>query len=151
MRCVTPYYLSSWATTGRSIRLTLQKCKITCCFWSKLTLEWKFEGPAPRRGGIPGPCPPNHCLCPPQKNCAPPQQKMCPKESNRLGATGIQFEAWDSQNTSYYPRIRENPGIFRDADLFFLFLVFIPEFVEFRAYFEMKIFVFWSTLTNLKQ
>ena len=72
----------------------------------------------------------------------PPKRGLCPKESNTLGATEVQFEAWDSQDTGYHPRIheqelffvdfvmktlflwfhpgiRENPRLFRDENLFF--------------------------------
>ena len=38
----------------------------------------------------------------------------------------MQFEARDSQNIGYHPRIRGNSRIFRDADLFFFFFGFHP-------------------------
>ena len=44
-------------------------------------------------GGIPGPCPPNDCLCPPQTKSVPPKRGLRPEEINRLGATGVQSEA----------------------------------------------------------
>ena len=46
------------------------------------------------------------CLCPPKRKfCPPPQQGLCCEEINRLGATGVQIEALDSQNSAYRPRI----------------------------------------------
>ena len=35
----------------------------------------------------------------------PPKWGLCPKESNRHGATGAQFEAWDPQNTGHFPEL----------------------------------------------
>ena len=112
-------------------------------------------------GGIPGPCPLNHCSCYPKRKLCPPKRGLCPKESNRLGATGVQFEAWESQNTGCHsrireqkllfckfynkdrlflwphPRIHENLRILWHQDLFFV-LVFTSEFVEIRTFFAMK-------------
>ena len=105
-------------------------------------------------------------MCPPNKNCAP-QARIVPKESNRLGATEEQFEAWDSQDTAYHLRTREQELFFRrfcNKDPFFFgftpefvkisafflkwraFFVFTPEFVKIRAYFEMKTFFLVHTL-----
>ena len=65
----------------------------------------KCPGPAPR-GGIPGPCPRNDCLClPKQKMCFPSKRGLCPEEIKRLPATGVQIEAFDSQIRVYRPRI----------------------------------------------
>ena len=44
-------------------------------------------------GGIPGPCPPNDCLCPFKRKLCPPKRGLCSKKINRLGATGVQIEA----------------------------------------------------------
>ena len=50
-------------------------------------------GPA-LRGDIPGRAPQITACGPPNENCAPPPLRgLCPKESKRLGATGVQFEA----------------------------------------------------------
>ena len=57
--------------------------------------------------GIPGPCPPKSLLVPPKRELCPRKRGLCPEEINRFGATGVQIEAWDSQNTGYHPRIRE--------------------------------------------
>ena len=68
-------------------------------------------------GGIPGPFPPsNHCLCPspPQTRIVPPKRGLCPKESNRLGVTGVQFNAWGSKNTGNHPGIREQELFFAE-------------------------------------
>ena len=70
-------------------------------------------GPAPRRT-FRDRSPPIHCLRPsPKREFCPSERGLCPKESIRLGATGVQFEAWDSQNTGYYPRIRVQELFFR--------------------------------------
>ena len=45
------------------------------------------------RGGIPGPCPPNDCLCSPKRKLFPPKRGLCPEEINRLGAIGVQIES----------------------------------------------------------
>ena len=90
-----------------------------------LHLLWRRHCLRPgAKGGIPGSCLPKWNLCPPKRG-------LCPKESNRLDATGVQFEAWDPQNTDHPPRIREQEPFFRrfcGEDLFFVFLVFTHEF-----------------------
>ena len=85
---------------------------------------------------------------------------LYPKESNRLGASGVQFGAWDPQNTGHQPSICGQEPFFRRfynkdlflclnprsrkiyASFFFFFLVFTQEFVEFCEYFVMKTFFF---------
>ena len=55
----------------------------------------------------------------------PSKRGLCPKEINRLGATGVQFEAWDSQNTGYHSRINEQELLFHrfcNKDGLFLWL-----------------------------
>ena len=65
----------------------------------------------PRPGATRGPSGAVHpqitARAPLNENCAPPKRELCPKELNRLGATGVQFEAWESQNTGYHLRIYE--------------------------------------------
>ena len=59
---------------------------------------------------------------------------MCPKEIYRLGATGMQIEAFDSQNSAYRPRFREQELFFRK------FCGLTPDFVKLRVYFWPKTF-----------
>ena len=49
---------------------------------------------------------------PPKRKLCPLKQGLCPEEINRLGATGVQIEAWDSQNSAYCCRIREQELFF---------------------------------------
>ena len=80
---------------------------------------------------------------PPKQELCPPKRGLCPKESNRLGATGVQFEASDSQNTGCHSRIREQePFILNFAIKTLFFRNSTLEIVEIRAFFEMKIFFF---------
>ena len=89
------------------------------CFWFDQPEIWTSEPPAPytnvfpldqlvrpgATGGIPGPCPLKSLLVPPpQTQIVPPLSEDCvPKKfTGSIGATGVQFEAWDSQNTGYY-------------------------------------------------
>ena len=101
--------------------------------WSCLVLALLKSGPAPW-GAFRGCAAPNDCLCPPNKSCAPPKQGLCPEEINRLGATGVQIEAWDSQNSAYRFRIYGKSNIF---------LGYKPDFGEI---FNWRPFFFWSYL-----
>ena len=98
-------------------------------------------------GDIPEPWPRNHCLRPSKRVLWSPKQRLCLKECNRLGATGVQFEAWDPQTSGYQPRIREQELFFRwfcYKDLFSC--CFTPKFAEIRAVFEKNtFFFFWSS------
>ena len=72
---------------------------------------------ARRHGGHSEAVPPKWLFLPPQTKIVPPPQRgLCPKEINRLGATGVQIEALDSQNSAYRPRICE-------LELFFVIFV----------------------------
>ena len=51
-------------------------------------------------GGIPEPCAPKWLLVTPKRKLCPFKRGLCPKEINRLGATGVQIEAWDSQKSA---------------------------------------------------
>ena len=80
---------------------------------------------------------------PPKWELCPPKRRLYPKESNRLGATGMQFESVDSQNTGCHSRIREEEPFFRrfcNKDLFFR--NFTQEIKEIRKFFEIKTFFF---------
>ena len=107
------------------------------CWWGR-TVRNRAAGPAPQ-GGIPGPCLPKWLLVHPKRKLCPPKRRLCPKEINRLGATGEQIEASDSQNSAYcfefeskncclviFVRTRtdfhETLRIFWDEDLFFFFV-----------------------------
>ena len=58
---------------------------------------------ARRDGGHSGAvCPQTTACAPPNENFAPPSGGLCPKEFIGLGATGVQFEAWDSQNDGWF-------------------------------------------------
>ena len=73
------------------------------CFWTS---------PARQRGHS-GAVPPQTTACAsPNENCVPPNGELCLKEFIWLGATGVQLETWDSQNTAYHFRIRGNLYIF---------------------------------------
>ena len=63
-----------------------------------------ISDPAPR-GGIPGSCPPDHCLCPPKQELCPPSEDCVPKK-----VTGS--VPMDPQNTDHHPRIREQKLFF---------------------------------------
>ena len=85
---------------------------------NRSTLGWMLTRCVLKSGlalweGIPGPCPPNNCFYPPKREVSPPSEDCAPKETNRLGVTGVQFEAWDSQNTAYHPWIRKKELFFR--------------------------------------
>ena len=72
---------------------------------------------------------PQFTACAPLTRIVLPKRGLCPKESNKLGATGVHFEAWDFQDTGNHPRIRVQEQFFRrfcNADLFF-FLWFHPK------------------------
>ena len=62
-----------------------------CTDEQEVSVSWRKNknesGPAPRGGGIPGPCPLQ------MSACAPPSEDCAPEEINRLGATGVQIEA----------------------------------------------------------
>ena len=113
------------------------------------------SGPAPR-GGIPGPCPPNHCLCPPREDCAPkkltgPVLLECNSRSEALKILVITPEVVSNNCffvdfaikivcfcgfSSEFMKIRVYFGMKT------LFLVFISDFVDVHAFFEMKTFFF---------
>ena len=117
---------------------------------------------ARRPRGQSGAVSPKSLLVPPQTRILPPKRGLCPKESNRLGDTEVQFEARNSQDTCYHPRIREHELFFADfiiKTLFFwvsprnswkfahflnrrAFFCLHPKFVKILAYFEMKTFFF---------
>ena len=66
-----------------------------------------------------------------------PKWGLRPEEINGLGATEVQFEAWDSQNTGYHPRIRAQELFFRRfSNKDRLFLWFHP-----RIYGNSRIFL----------
>ena len=82
----------------------------------KITATFKMLKQARRHGGHSGTVtaqitafapPPS-----PERELCPPKRGFCPEESNRLGATGVQFESWEFQNTGYHPRIREQELFF---------------------------------------
>ena len=55
-----------------------------------------YPGPAPR--GHTGAVPPQITACAPHKrNLYPPKRGLCPEEIKKLGATGVQIEAKDSE------------------------------------------------------
>ena len=93
-----------------------------------------------------GAVPPKSLLVFRQTRNVSPKRGLCSKESNKLSANGVQFEASEPQNTGHHLRIRKQ-------ELFFshilqwrhFFLVFILEFVEIPTY-----FAFWFTLSNSK-
>ena len=61
---------------------------------------------------------------PRNENCAPTKRGLCPEEINRLGAAGVQIEAYDSQIGLYRPRIREQEMFFRN------FCGLTPDFIK---------------------
>ena len=67
------------------------------------------------RGALRGRASPNDCLYP-QTKFVPPQWGLCPEEINKLGATEMQIEAWDWQNTAYRFRIRGKSDNFWDKN-----------------------------------
>ena len=112
--------------------------------------EESEAGPAPR-GSIPGPCPPNHCLCSAKREMCPPSEDCAPKKVT----SSVPMECSSRpQNpkilviTSEFVSKNCFFRIFRNEDIFFL--VFILEFVEIPTYFAVKIFGFWFTLSNSK-
>ena len=82
---------------------------------------------------------------PPQtRELCSPKRGLCPKKSNKLGATGVQFKAWDSQNTGCHSRIREQELFFRRfCNKAPFFCGSTPEIVEICAFFEMKTFFYF--------
>ena len=87
-------------------------------------------------GGILEPCPPN-------ETCDSPKRGLCPKESNKLGVTEVQLEAWGPQDTDYHPKISVQELFFRRfCNVEPFFCGFTPELVEIRTFSEMKIFFF---------
>ena len=61
-----------------------------------------FEAdPAPRGGHSRAVSPPNDSLCPSKRKLCPPKRGLCPEEIKRLGATGVQMEAKNSQISVY--------------------------------------------------
>ena len=65
---------------------------------------------------------------PPNEYCAS-QTRIVPKESNRLGATGVQFEAWDPQNYwSSPPEFMRKNRSFADSAMETFFLASTLEF-----------------------
>ena len=110
----------------------------------KLTVVRYDTGPTPR-GGIQGPSPPpNNCLCLPKRKLCPPKRGLCPEEIHRIGASGVQIEALDSQNSAYHPRIREQELFFRNFGGLTL------DFIKLRVYFGTNLTYFfkffWSSL-----
>ena len=109
-------------------------------------------------GGHSGVVPAKLELCPPSEDCAP----------NKVTCLGLRL-----RNTSYYPRIRVQKQFFLGfcnslfclvftsefvgKNRFFLgfvtktFLVFTSKSLKFRAYFAMKMFVFWSSMSILRE
>ena len=86
---------------------------------------------------------PQITACVPQTRIVPPERRLFPKESIKHGATRVQFEAWDSQNTDCYPRICEQELFFPDFALNIPFCCgFTPEIVDIRVFFEIKTFLF---------
>ena len=107
---------------------------------------------ARRHGGIPRPCLPKSLLVPQKnENCAPPSENRAPKKINRLGATGEQFEAWDSRNTANHPRFREQELFFRrfcnNDRLFFWFHPRIHE--NLRKFWDEDLFFFFRSLPQI--
>ena len=96
--------------------------------WSKrCAMRFTFRPGATR--AFQGRASPNYCLCFRKRELCPPKRGLCAGEINRLGATGEQFEAWDSQNTGCHPRIREQELFFcRFCYKYGLFLWFHPRF-----------------------
>ena len=94
--------------------------------------EQTDAGPAPRRD-IPGPCPSKSLLVPSQTRIVSPKRGSCTKESNRLGAAGVQFQD--------HSKIREQELFFaKNLPRKPFFVVFTPEFVKIRACFGLKTF-----------
>ena len=80
-------------------------------------------------GGISGPCPPKSLLVPPKREMCLPKRRLCHKESNRLGASGVQLGALDPpQNTGHHPRIRRQEPFFADFAIKTLFFGLHPKF-----------------------
>ena len=86
----------------------------------------------------------------PKTRNVPPKRELCPKESNRLSANGMQFEALESQITDHHPRIREQELFFSHILQRHFFLVFNLEFVKILTYFDIKTFGCWFTLSDSK-
>ena len=121
------------------------------------------SGPAPLGGSIPGPWPPNDCLCPPNENCASPSDDCAPKKLTGLGLpecklrpktpkvvfTALEFVSKNCLSVIFVD-LQRISFKFWGEDLFFL--VFTSEFVEnckrrppeFEEIFVLKIFLFFG-------
>ena len=62
-------------------------------------------------------------IVPTKRKLCPPKRELCPKDLNRLGATGVQIEAKDTQIGVCRPRIREQELLFRN------FCELTPDFI----------------------
>ena len=71
-------------------------------------------------------------------------------EIDRLGATAVQLEARDSQNTGCHPRNREQSRSFRRFRNKHGLFRFTPEFMKIHACLGIKTFfcLFWSSPQN---
>ena len=113
-------------------------------------LFYVTSGPAPR-GGIPGPFPPNDCLCPPNRKLYPPSKDCVPKKligpgllecKSRLETRKTVLIALEFVSKNFFvwthTELHETWRIFWDEELFFFYFVFTSEFVDNRTIFEMK-------------
>ena len=106
-------------------------------------------GTAPR-GGILGPCPPNHCLCPPNENCVPPSEDSAP---NKL--TGSVLLECNSRPET--PEILVITQEFVSKNCVFrrfcndtvCFCGFTPEFMKSCEYIGTKTFLFFFFFLGL--
>ena len=88
------------------VKLRNTQLKRNCKLKGENMLEFPKESEAsPAPQGYSGTVPPKQEMC-------PPKRELCPKESNRLSANGMQFEALESQITDHHPRIREQELFF---------------------------------------
>ena len=57
------------------------------CLFALVCMSKRLSGPAPRKG-VPGRCPPNHCLCPLKRELCPPSEDCAPKKVTSLMPLG---------------------------------------------------------------
>ena len=133
-------------TTKELIKITLFNISRALCLTFRLSAT----------GGIPWPCPPNHCLCPPSEDCASKKLtgsvllecKSSPENPKILLIT-LKFVSKNcffvdfAMNTDCFcgltPEIMKLRVYFGTKTfILFYFLLFTSEFVEIRTTFEME-------------
>ena len=114
----------------------VQYCIVLKLFLQKSLYLWRNQ--ARRHAGHSGAVPPKITAYAPQTRIAPPKRGLRPKEINRLGATGVQFEAKISVITLEF--VSKNWFFVDFAISTVCFCGFTPGVMKIHGYFGTKIF-----------